>query len=420
MQITHYLASLSSGLGGPIKVVKDICAKLALRGHQMTLLTHDAADVDPRWCRPDAHAHRLPHVEVLPSPLWHRIMKGDSKRACREILARHQLLNVHGSWYPANITICDIALALKVPYIYTMHGGIDDVTFAEKSWRKRIFFELFQRRQLKTAAAMHCMAQTELEQSSKWYPAGKGVVVPCLVDFDPFLTLPGPTLARETFPFLQRETPKVLCLSRLHPIKHIEVIVDAVALLRERNVPCDLIIAGGSHRDRKVTLINGLDPYEHFLRERVKEKQIDDRTIFTGAVSGPTKVSLYESCDLFAQASTHENFGLVFLEAMAAGTPVVTTQGAGLWREMQSSTTATIVAHDPSAFADAFQQRLANRAALAAQRPLARSWALTTFDNDKVVAMYEAMYQACVGACVGASVGDRVGDHQSTQPHAGR
>lgn len=405
LAIAHYLPSLHSGLGGPIKVAMDLCAKLASRGHRMTLLTNQVADAPSAWTSADAHDRRLPKVVALAGRVGRfRNLHKDTMRAVEEHLRGHDLLNVHGTWYPANLQVCALAQRLRKPFIYTMHGSIDDVSFAEKYWRKRVFFELCQRAQLARAAAVHCMAQSELEQSGRWFPAGHGVVVPCMVDFAPFRTLPGPAEARAKFPFLARPAPKILCLSRIHPIKCVEVIIDALALLRDRGVDADLVIAGGTTRDRAVKLINGMDPYLHELHQRVARLKLEDRVCFTGAVSGSAKVSLYQACDVFAMASLHENFGLVFLEALAAGLPLVTTKGAGLWPELQRSGAAAIVDHAPTAFAEAFATWLRNpqRAKLGQQ---GRAWALETFDDEKVANQYEQMYaQAIAGRFPG---GDR-------------
>ena len=53
-----------------------------------------------------------------------------------------------------------------------------------------------------------------------------------------------------------------------------------------------------------------------------------DRVIFLGLIKGQQKISLYQAADVFVLPTRHENFGLVLAEAMACGTPVVTTRGA--------------------------------------------------------------------------------------------
>ena len=65
--------------------------------------------------------------------------------------------------------------------------------------KKRLYLKLAGRKLLEGAAYVHCTADDELAQSGKWFPRGRGRVVPNLIDLEPYGSLPGPEEARQAF-----------------------------------------------------------------------------------------------------------------------------------------------------------------------------------------------------------------------------
>ena len=70
------------------------------------------------------------------------------------------------------------------------------------------------------------------------------------------------------------------------------------------------------------------------MRARVKELRLEDRFIFTGALNDDEKWKAYARADVFVLPTFSENFGIVIAEALWAGVPVITTQGAP-WHELE-------------------------------------------------------------------------------------
>ena len=70
-------------------------------------------------------------------------------------------------------------------------------------------------------------------------------------------------------------------------------------------------------------LVLGSGPEEHKLRELVKAKHVEKQIEFMGQVGELEKFRLLQISDLYVSTSQHEGFGLVFLEAMACGLPIV-------------------------------------------------------------------------------------------------
>ena len=359
-------------------MVLDLCATLAARGHRVTLLTSDAADVPGGWL---AGGTAFPKVITLPGPgRFAQLLPGSAIEKAAGALAACDVLHLHGAWEPANRQFARVARRIKVPYLVTVHGMLDDWSMAQRPLKKKLYLALGGRRFFERAATVQCTARAELEQARKHLGRSRGVVVPLLVDLSPFDTLPGPGPAHAAFPDTRTDLPKVLFLSRLHHKKGIEVLIMAAALLRKRGRPVRVLIAG-----------SGEPEYETSLRSFAQRIGAADDVKFLGMVRGVEKVSLYQAADVFALPTSQENFGLVLPEAMACRTPVVTTKGVDIWQEIQSAG-ATIADGTPAAFADAIEALLGDPARRQEVGERGRRWVYETLAPDQLLPRYEAFY----------------------------
>ncbi len=254
----------------------------------------------------------------------------------------------------------------------------------QKSFKKRLYLAIKGRRFLEQAAAVHCTAQAEREQSEKWYPNGRPVVLPLIFDLEEYVDLPGPQLARQAFAsvFPSPVQPVLLFLSRLHPKKQVDLLIEAAGELRRRGVAFKLLIAG-----------TGDEPYEAQLRELVKERALTEQIAFVGFVTGKEKVSLYQAAHIFVLPTHQENWGFVLLESLACGTPVITTKGVDIWPELESTGGAVIADASPDAIADAIVALLADDQRRQSMGVKGRDWVLQNLTVERVLDRYEQLYR---------------------------
>ena len=207
-------------------------------------------------------------------------------------------------------------------------------------------------------------------------------MIPCLIDLSSYRQLPGPHIAQAKFG-LDQSTPTLLFLSRLHEKKGVHTLIDAAAQLRREGRALRVIIAGtAAPADRD---------YEIALREQVHRLGLDETVTFVGLVTGLEKIALYQASDLFVLPTHQENFGLVLIESMVCGKPVLTTRGTDIWQEIASAGGA-IAENSAAAFAQAIARLLEDRTALAESGQRARQWAMEWLDMDRVAAEYERLY----------------------------
>lgn len=385
LRIVHFIESLEVKRGGPVRAVTDLCAGLSARGHRVTLLASPvglpvAASGSDRVDGPTIIGLNGLKNTAFP-------MGADAKRIAAAAIADADVVHVHGVWSLCNVSMASLAREARVPYIISLRGMLDDWSMDQKRIKKRLFMAAVGHRFLHSAAVVHCTAEGEFTQSNKWFPPENGRVVSNLLNLNPFRNAPGPAAALARFPAIAGPRPRVLFLSRIHYKKGVEVLIDAGALLKARGVEATYVIAGPSDA-----------AYLNRLKERIRAGGIEDCTVFTGLVDGDLKISLYQACELFALPTSQENFGFVFPEALASGTPVITTKGVDIWPELLESGASSIVDRTPEAFANEIQRILQNEPARRAMSDKAKPFVFKAFDESALLDRYEAMYRSAAAA----------------------
>lgn len=106
--------------------------------------------------------------------------------------------------------------------------------------------------------------------------------------------------------------------------KGINFLIEAIANLKKELQDYKINIAG-----------EGDEAYINELKQLTIKLDIANLIHFTGGVYGDQKWELFRRTDLFILPTYSENFGIVVAEALACGTPVITTQGTP-WQELES------------------------------------------------------------------------------------
>lgn len=377
MRIAQYMHRVDFEDGGPPRAVVDLSRVLHDRGHEVTLVTTDARDVPESWLSgSDGPAVLELPTPGLPGSLFMRGQLAPMARLMRSL----DVLQLHGPWERANSQLGGMARQARIPYVISLRGMLDDWSMEQGTFKKRLFLKLAGRRLLEGAAFVHCTADAELAQSGKWFPRGRGRVVPNLIDLAPYEDLPGPNEARETYPFL-KDGPVLLFLSRIHVKKGIEHLIEAARRLCEEGMPVQVVVAG-----------SGDDLYVQRLQSQVASAGLGDRVHFVGHVGGSLKFSLYEAADIFVLPTSQENFGFVQFEALACGTPVMTTTLVDTWREIVDSGGGVAVEQNADAVIEGLQPLLADPTKREEMGRLGRAWVLENLATDRIAERLEAMY----------------------------
>jgi len=405
MNILHYVESTDSRQGGVPRFVLDASRVMAAEGHASTILTQDATETPEAWLAPH-DGSSLPAVRCLPRPaLLGKLFGPAQMREIRKHLKKADVLHTHCVWNPATLQIAAAARQMGVPYVASLHGMLDDWCMAQRSAKKRAYMSLGGRHFLEKAARVHCTARAELDQSKKWFPQGSEAIIPYLMDLEPYRQLPGRELAARRFSFLESGgEPTVLFLSRLHYKKGIELLLQAAARLKGQRIRGQVALAG-----------TGEPEYVESLKKLAASLGIERNVHFLGQVVGQEKISLYQNADLFVLPTSQENFGLVLIEALACGTPLITTKGVDIWQDVQASGAAEIVDQAPDQLADSIASLLSDESRRREMGAKARPWVFETYGERNLIGRYEGFYAQCAGGS-GPAASSESGEWEKALP----
>jgi D-inositol-3-phosphate glycosyltransferase len=189
----------------------------------------------------------------------------------------------------------------------------------------------------------------------------KIVVIPPGVDIHRFYPIPADE-AREYIgvPPCGR---MILFVGRIEPLKGLDVLLESIALMRHKDVSGEyrfcLVVIGGEAEASSDEMSAEMTRIQA-LREKYG---LQDLVAFLGKRSQDTLPYYYSAAEMVVVPSQYESFGMVALEAMACGTPVVASQVGGLAYLVQDGLTGyTVPVDDPQALADRLLGLLSNPA----------------------------------------------------------
>lgn len=161
------------------------------------------------------------------------------------------------------------------------------------------------------------------------------------------------------------QPPRLLCVGAVTPRKSQDLLVTALAGVRERAWTCDCI-----------GRLDQAPMYAQSVAEAIREHGLEDRLRLCGAVDDAALAEAYHRADLFVLPSRYEGYGMVITEAVARGLPVVTTDGGALADTLPAGAGLQVPAGDAAALSAALARLLddpGERARLAAGARTARA-----------------------------------------------
>lgn len=198
---------------------------------------------------------------------------------------------------------------LRVKVMLTPHGMLEPWIISRNYWTKKLpAIWLYQKWAVKNADVIVSTAEEERKHIEQLGWNNNIIMVPNGINTAPI-----------EMKSQWNDAKELLFMSRIHPKKGLEILIEALADVKELT----LMIAGDGDPD-----------YVQYLKTMVSNYGIGDRVTFTGPIYGEEKWRLIRDSDVVVLPSYSENFGLIVAEALASGTPVLTTTGTP-WKSIE-------------------------------------------------------------------------------------
>lgn len=222
------------------------------------------------------------------------------------------IIQVNGCWHPITVIMVFWAKFYRIPVTYRTCGMLEPWIMKRHAYtRKKPAMLLYQRRALNMADCIIATSESEKEHIKELGIKSNIRIIPLGIEINEY-----------TVKKSWAKKKNILFLSRLHVKKGIEILLHAAYGIKDILTDYNIIIAGEG--DKKYTLK---------LKKLVNELKLNDIISFTGGVYGEEKIRLLQQADILVLPTYSENFGIVIIEALACGTPVITTTGTP-WKEL--------------------------------------------------------------------------------------
>ena len=382
VNVLHVIPSVARSDGGPSRAVMDMCRALSAAGVGVSLATTDA-DGSSRL----RVEHGVWNLREGVSTIFFPREYTDSFKVSRPLaewlesnVEKFDCVHVHGVFSHACLAAARSCARLRVPYVVRPLGALERWSLRQKPVRKWLALALGGRALLRRAAAVHYTTARERRESEKALRISNGIVIPLGVD-----------LPVRPHPPLSGRAMKILFLSRLHPKKGVEILLEAFArvtagdagMTMEGGNLCRLIIAG-----------SGNPAYEKSLRGLAESLGIAGRVSFPGWLDEEAKSTAFAEAGLFVLPSAQENFGLVVLEAMAAGVPVAVSRGVDLADEIQSETAGWVFDRSAASLARVLREAVPDEPERLSRGARGRELASRRFNWAGIARELEGLYRA--------------------------
>lgn len=318
--ILHVVASVNPAVGGPAQSVPRLAGALSASGTAVRLLCLDYPEHGPLPRLPDGVLVAVqPNILTRPLRGWSPALESTLEQEA----ARSRIIHSHGLWMGPNHYAARAAARHHIPLVISPRGMLGSWALGRSAMKKKLLWFLRESRNLRSAAAFHATSAAESDDIRR-----AGFPQPVAVLPNGVALSDVPTRHRAWLDAAQpafQGKRLALFLSRLHPKKGVDELLAEWALLDPSlRTGWQLIIAGPD-----------LTGYRSVLEKRRAQDPHPEGITFTGGVEGEFKQALLHHADFLVLPTKEENFGIVVAEALAAGTPVITTRAAP-WEALET------------------------------------------------------------------------------------
>ena len=297
-------ASVSRNAGGLYDAIRSAC--LNMPGSLEVFGLRDTyTDLDRHgWGSLKVHVYRTRafHSFGYAPELWKDLSQGD-----------YELLHIHGLWmYPQFVSL-KWQKRFGRPVVISVHGMLNTWAVRHSSWKKKLVRMVFASKSLATAACLHALSEGEYRAIRQYGLKNPVAIIPNGIELPP----------DEGKRVQGTEKKTLLYLGRLHPIKGLDLLIEALGLLAD----------SGSeflqHWEVKI-VGSGQPAHQEMIEKEVINRDLEDVVFFLGPLYDREKAEVLRSASAFILPSHSEGLPMSVLEAWSYKLPVLMTRECNL------------------------------------------------------------------------------------------
>jgi D-inositol-3-phosphate glycosyltransferase len=354
--------------GGMNVYVREITRQLGAMGIHVDVFTRSQDEHVPHVLHDLGYGNRVVHIPAGPEyPLPKKELTAylpQFVEGIQEISTSKNLVYdlIHSHYWMSGIAAIQLKKTWHIPFLHMYHTlGVMKNRVAQSPQQVEGDYRIEGERQvLEAADKIIAATQAEYAQLLWLYQAdvNKILIIPPGVDIGRFYPIQSDE-AKEYIgvPPCGR---MVLFVGRIEPLKGLDVLIEAIGLMHQKadfkEKPFCLVIIGG---DSDETRIHDDNLEQARIKQLAEEHGLSNLVTFLGKKSQDSLPYYYSAAEAVVVPSQYESFGMVALEAMACGTPVVASQIGGLAYLVQDGVTGfTVPVDDPHELAQKLESIL--------------------------------------------------------------
>lgn len=317
MKVVHVVSNIQAVSDGVADCVRHLAGALTSK---MDVEVSALKSAGPEPSDIKVKLHDATKFAGILTPLNKLGVSPQMARGIRDRVKTGDIVHVHSLWMKSLDYAYKAVKGREIKFCIHIHGTLSPYALSISSRKKKLVLALGQRAALKRADLLIATCYKEYEDIRNFGLKSPVAIITNGVEM--------PNLS--TISVAKKKT--LVFLSRIHQKKGVDILIDSWSILHDKFPEWNLCIAGPDKSE-----------YANLLKEKCHNLQCQ-RVEFTGEITGNEKYQFLAEASLFVLPTHSENFGIAVGEALACGTPVVTTTGApwsgliendcGLWIDL--------------------------------------------------------------------------------------
>jgi glycosyltransferase involved in cell wall biosynthesis len=373
VSVIHVVASVADEAAGPSYSVPRLCEALAASSVDVRLFSVGEAET----ANYNGYQHSRFFQDWRSLPLLSQLRASKSLKSALLSVGKANIIHSHGLWLMPNIYPAWVAQRQQLPFVVSPRGMLGQEALRFSRFRKLAFWYALQGSALRSATCFHATSEQEYRDVRAAGLHQPVAIVPNGIDLPPqgaiVKAADGPKTA--------------LFLGRIHPKKGIDTLVEVWSRLEDRFPDWHLKIVGPVANN----------DYAKKLQRVINAKGLA-RARLAGPLYGASKSEAYTAADLFILPTLDDNFAMTVAEALAHGTPVISTKGAP-WQGLEEQDCGWWIDHGVPALTTTLDRAMSvDRQRLAEMGQAGRAWMERDFSWNSIARSTDSVYRWLAGS----------------------